>query len=198
MVTICTTSLTFSNSTFWPHSVFVFCVDLRTNSDYFPIQHKLAGFYEQNLTLYGPVVTICTTSLTFNNSTFCPLSVFMCFVWISEQTAIISLYSINWLYPSLTFNNSMFCPLSVFMCFVWIWEQRTIISLDNVNWLHHQFNVQQVCFLSIQCIYVFCVDLTLKFAYKNSLRYKLLKMDASNRLSLSQSSAECIWNSSIR
>jgi len=29
------------------------------------------------------------------NSTFCPHSVFMCFVWISEQTAIISLYSIN-------------------------------------------------------------------------------------------------------
>jgi hypothetical protein len=28
---------------------------------------------------------------------FCPDSVFMCFVWISEQTAIISLYSINWL-----------------------------------------------------------------------------------------------------
>jgi hypothetical protein len=31
------------------------------------------------------------------NPTFCPHSVFMCFVWISEQTAIISLYSINWL-----------------------------------------------------------------------------------------------------
>ena len=44
---------------------------------------------------YSPVVTICTTSLTFNNSTFCPLNVFMCFVWISEQTAIISLYNIN-------------------------------------------------------------------------------------------------------
>jgi hypothetical protein len=29
------------------------------------------------------------------NSTFCPHSVFMCFVWISEQTAIISLYSIK-------------------------------------------------------------------------------------------------------
>ena len=26
-----------------------------------------------------------------------PHSVFMCFVWISEQTAIISLYNINWL-----------------------------------------------------------------------------------------------------
>jgi len=45
--------------------------------------------------IYRPVVTICTTSLTFNNSTFCPHSVFVCFVWISEQTAIISLYSIN-------------------------------------------------------------------------------------------------------
>ena len=30
-----------------------------------------------------------------HNSTFCPHSVFMCFVWISEQTAIISLYNIN-------------------------------------------------------------------------------------------------------
>ena len=35
-------------------------------------------------------VTICTASLTFNNSTFCPHTVFMCFVFISEQTAIIS------------------------------------------------------------------------------------------------------------
>jgi len=42
VVTICTTSLTFTNSTFWPHScIYVFCVDLRTNSDYFPIQHQL-------------------------------------------------------------------------------------------------------------------------------------------------------------
>jgi hypothetical protein len=35
--------------------------------------------------------------LTCNNSTFCPHSVFMCFVWVWEQTAIISLYNINWL-----------------------------------------------------------------------------------------------------
>ena len=34
------------------------------------------------LTLYSPVVTICTASLTFSNSTFCPHCVFMCFVWI--------------------------------------------------------------------------------------------------------------------
>jgi len=50
----------------------------------------------KGLTLYSPVVTICTASLTFNNSTLCSLSVFMCFVWICEQTAIITLYSINW------------------------------------------------------------------------------------------------------
>jgi len=43
----------------------------------------------------SPVVSICTASLKFTNSTFCPQSVFTCFVWISEQTAIISLYSIN-------------------------------------------------------------------------------------------------------
>ena len=60
----------------------VFCVDLRTNSF---------------ISLYSTVVTICTTSLTFSNSTFCPHSVFMCFVWIWEHTAIIFLYSINWM-----------------------------------------------------------------------------------------------------
>ena len=31
------------------------------------------------------------------HSTFCPHSLSVCFVWISEQTAIISLHSINWL-----------------------------------------------------------------------------------------------------
>ena len=35
-----------------------------------------------------------TASLTLTNSTFCPHTVFM---WISEQTAIIFLYNINWL-----------------------------------------------------------------------------------------------------
>jgi hypothetical protein len=77
--------------------IYVFCMDLRTNSDYFPIQHQLIGFYNRGLTLQSPVVTICKASLAFSNSTFCPHGVFMCFVWILEQTAIISLYNINWL-----------------------------------------------------------------------------------------------------
>ena len=66
--------------------------------NYFPIQLYLTGFYNTDLTLRSPVVTIYTASLTFNNSTFCTHIVFMCFVWISEQTAIISLYNINWLF----------------------------------------------------------------------------------------------------
>ena len=59
-----------------------------------PILNTDISVCYSTLTLHSPVVTICTASLTFNNSTFCPHSVFMCFVWISEQTAIISLYNI--------------------------------------------------------------------------------------------------------
>ena len=28
--------------------IYVFCVDLRTNSDYFTVQHKLTGFYNRD------------------------------------------------------------------------------------------------------------------------------------------------------
>jgi len=77
----------------------------------------------------------------------------MCFVWIWEQTAIMSLHSINW----LVFITEADCVYSavrtgslniiqvyikihvlpthtVFMCFVWIWEQTAIISLHSINW----------------------------------------------------------------
>jgi len=30
------------------NSGYVFCVDLRTNSDYFPTQHLLTGFYNRD------------------------------------------------------------------------------------------------------------------------------------------------------
>jgi len=60
--------------------------------------------------MYRTVVTICTAQwslyvphsghymyhqFNIHNSTFCPHTLFMCFVWISEQTAIISQYNIN-------------------------------------------------------------------------------------------------------
>jgi hypothetical protein len=44
------------------------------------------------------------------NSTFCPHSVFMCFVWIWEQTAIISLYNINWLI-FITETECVYCTV---------------------------------------------------------------------------------------
>ena len=78
---------------------------------------------------------------------FCPHNVFMCFVWISEQTTIISLYNINWL-VFVTETECVYCAVrtrslyiilrsahSVFMCFVWIWEQSAIISQYSINWL---------------------------------------------------------------
>ena len=99
-----------------------------------------------------------------NDSIKCPQCVFMYFVWIWEQTVIISLYNINWqvfitetecvycavrtgsLYTaSLTFSNSTFCAHNVFMCFVWIWEQTEIISLNSINWL--------VFITETECIY---------------------------------------------
>jgi len=60
--------------------------------------------------MYRTVVTICTASLTFNNSTFCPHSVFVCFVWIWEQTANISLYNNNWLI-FVTETASVYCAV---------------------------------------------------------------------------------------
>ena len=45
-----------------------------------------------------------------HNSKFCPHSVFICFVLISEQTAIISLYSINWL-VFITETECVYCAV---------------------------------------------------------------------------------------
>ena len=58
----------------------------------------------------------------------------MCFVWIWEQTAIISVYNINWL--------------------VCITETQCL--LRGTDWT---FNIHQFYVLPTQCIYVFCVDL---------------------------------------
>ena len=201
MVTTRTTSLTFNNSTFCPHSVIVCFVWIWEQTAIISLYSiNWLVLYNTDLTLYSSVGTICTTSLTFKNSTFCPLSVFMCFVWIWEQTAIISLYSKNWLVlyntdltlyspvgtictTSLTFKNSTFCPHSVFMCFVWIWEQTAIISLYSNNWLV-LYNtdltlyspVVTICTTSLtfnnstffphtNCIYVFCEDLRINSDY---------------------------------
>ena len=53
---------------------------------------------------------MCTARLRFSSSTFCPHSAFMCFVWIWEQTAIISLYNISWL-VFITEKECVYCAV---------------------------------------------------------------------------------------
>ena len=112
------------------------------------------------------------------HSTFCPHSVFMCFVWIWEQTAIIKLYSIAWLvfvtetecvYCAV---RSTFCPHSVFCV-----DLRTNSDYFTVqHWLVGFCNWDGVCLQggrfyilrsATKCIYVFCVDLIKNRDYFN-------------------------------
>ena len=76
-------------------------------------------------------------------SMFCPHSLFTCFVWIWEQTAIISLYKINWL--------------------VFITEARCFYCA-----VRSTFYV-----LPTQYIYVFCVDLRTHSDYFTVQPYRL-------------------------
>ena len=61
----------------------------------FPYTALTDYFDNRDLTLYSPVVTICTTSLTFNNSMFCPHTVFMWFVWISDKQRLFPNAALN-------------------------------------------------------------------------------------------------------
>jgi len=97
----------------------------------------LTAHTDRQLSLQRPVVTICTTSLTFNNFTFCPHSVFICFVWIWEQTRLFPCTTLtDWFY------NRDFNPLK-----------------SSGHYMYHHFNSQKFYVLPTQCIYVFCVDL---------------------------------------
>ena len=71
------------------------------------------------------------SGLTLNSSTFCPHSVFMCFVWIWEQTAIISLYSINWL-VCITETECVYCAVRTdgFDSSYLVWEIPDSIKLE--------------------------------------------------------------------
>jgi len=96
------------------------------------------------------VVTICATCFSAENFYVLPTHC-ICFVWIWEQTAIISLYSINW-QVFITETECVYCVVrngSLYiiqiMCFVWISEQTAIISLYSINWL--------VFITKMECVY---------------------------------------------
>jgi len=99
--------------------------------------------FEAQWLLYAPSV------LTFVNSTFCPHSVFICFVWISEQTAIIFLYRIKWL-VFITKAECVYCAVRTGSWY---------IIQPSGYYMYHQFDIHKLHVPPTQCIYVFCMDL---------------------------------------
>jgi hypothetical protein len=94
--------------------------------------------------MYRTVVTICTASLTFSNSAFCPHSVFMCFVWIWEKTAIISLYSVNWL-VCITGTECVYCAVRTgCLNTVLVFEVRAMAQVVGRRPVHVGFVVHKV------------------------------------------------------
>jgi len=65
-------------------------------------------------------------------STFCPHSVFMCFVWIWEQTAIISLNNINWL-VCITETECVYCAVRTGSLYVIQVNHSLVPSTDTVK-----------------------------------------------------------------
>jgi hypothetical protein len=99
------------------------------------------GWVTDVLTAHCVVGTVILQVFSVTNCTFCLQSMFVCFVWIWEQTAIISLYSINWL-ACITEMECVYCAVRTgylnvirVVCFVWISEQTAIISLHSISWL---------------------------------------------------------------
>jgi hypothetical protein len=79
-----------------------------------------------------------------------------------KKTAIISLYSINWL-VFITETEYVYCAvrteslyISQVMCFVWIWEQTAIFSLYSISWL--------VFITAAECVY--CAVRTVSLLYR--------------------------------
>jgi len=60
---------------------------------------------------------------------FCSHIVFMCFVYISKQTAIISLYRINWL-KFTTEKECVYCTVRTML-----WRQVNVNAKKAVAWL---------------------------------------------------------------
>ena len=83
----------------------------------------------------------------------------MCFVWISEQTAIISLYSINCL-VFITETECVYCAVRAGYLYI---TQAPL--KPGGHYMYHRFNIQQLYVLPTQCIYVFCVDLRTNSEY---------------------------------
>ena len=86
----------------------------------------------------------------------------MCFVWISEQTAIISLYDINWS-VFITETECVYCAVRTEILYIILYIYNPV--MPSGHYMYHQFNIQQFYVLPTQCIYVFCVDFRTNICY---------------------------------
>jgi len=94
---------------------------------------KTSGHY-----MYRTAVTICTVRFNIHKFHVLPSQyIYVFFVWIWEQTAIISLHSINWL-----------------VCITDLTLYGPVVTICTVR-----FNIHKINVLPTRCIFVFCVDL---------------------------------------
>jgi hypothetical protein len=96
VVTLCTVRFKIQQFYVLPTRCICVLCGSQNKQQIFPYTALTDWFLQPRRSVYCAVRTgsLYSASLTFSNSTFCPHSVFVCFVWIWEQTAI-SLYSIN-------------------------------------------------------------------------------------------------------
>ena len=86
------------------------------------------------LTLRIPLVTLGTNNI--HKLYVLPTqTVFMCFVWISEQTAIISLYNINWL-VFITETECVYCAVRT-ECWVNVIRANISLQTPDIKELPH-------------------------------------------------------------
>jgi len=101
--------------------IYVFCVDLLTTQRLFPYTALTDWFYNRD----GVCLLRGTDWIFVYNFTFGPHSVFVCFVWIWEQTAIISLYSIDWL-VFITETECVYCAVRTGSLYIILRSAHTV------------------------------------------------------------------------
>jgi hypothetical protein len=63
----------------------------------------------------------------------------MCFVWISEQTAIVSLYSINWVVCIIE-TECVYCAVRTVSLYVLLVNLKYLTVLNNITLDNYVFN----------------------------------------------------------
>ena len=123
LLTICRPGLTLTNHTFCPHSAFTRSVWISEQTAImYPYSIKWMIFITEIECVY---CAVRTGSLYIYNSTFCPHIAFTYYVRISEQTSIISLYSINWM-VFITETECVYCAVRTGSLYIILRSAHTV------------------------------------------------------------------------